>query len=382
MTLAPLTAWLRPLAALTRKELTQLWRDRILLLFVLYAFTVDIYLAGSGVTLQVSHARTVLSDADHGPAARELAGRLVAPTFRLEPAPIPAKAARERLDRGEAMLAIDIPPRFSADLAAGRDTSLAVYADTSNSVQGFLAASYVNRVVSRLAIETGLARLGAGSGGSLPMVENRVRAWYNPNQDDAWFMSLSQLLNIITVFAILLPASAAVREKERGTVEQLLVSPLTAMQILLPKVLAMGGVILLATALSLALVLWPQFGVPCRGSLPLFFALTALYVAATSGLGLFIATVARNMAQVGMLTILVLAPMLFLSGAWTPPEAMPSWLVQLMAISPLHHFMDIAFGILLKGQDLVALARPVAALALIGSLLAALGLWRFRRQFG
>jgi ABC-2 type transport system permease protein len=195
-------------------------------------------------------------------------------------------------------------------------------------------------------------------------------------------MSISQLLNIITVFSLLLPAAAAVREKERGTVEQLLVSPLSPLQILLPKVLAMGGVILLAVLMSLSLVLWPVFAVPVRGSLGLFLALSALYIAATSGLGLFIATVARNMAQVGMLTILIIAPMLFLSGAWTPPEAMPGWLAQAMVISPLHHFMDIAFGILLKGEGLPELARPVVALLIIGSVLAGLGLWRFRRQFG
>lgn len=384
--LLTLRDWMRPMLALTRKELTQLWRDRVLLLFLVYAFTVDIYLAGSGVTLQVSHARTVISNADHGVAARELTGRLVEPTFRVDvQAHTPAQALAE-LDRGGAMLALDIPPRFSADLAAGRQTTIGLWADTSNSVQGFMAASYITRVVSRFGIETGLSQaLGQGAGvaaGSLPTVDNRIRAWYNPNQDDAWFMSLSQLLNIITVFAILLPAAAAVREKERGTVEQLLVSPLSPVQILLPKVLAMGGAILLAILLSLGFVLWPIFDVPCRGSLGLFFGLSALYVFSTAGLGLFIATVARNQAQVGMLTILLLAPMLFLSGAWTPPEAMPPWLAHAMVISPLHHFMDIAFGVMLKGQTAAALLQPIATLSVIGCLLFGFGLYRFRRQFG
>lgn len=374
-------AWARPMIALTRKELVQLWRDRILLVFLIYAFTCDIYLAGSGVTLQVSHASTVITDSDRASAARELRARLVEPSFSVRPGEVSPDAARKELDSGRAMLALDIPSRFTADLAAGRTTVVGLNVDTSNSVQGFLGASYVTRIVTQMGIEAGLAQLGGTGASSAPLVDNRIRAWYNADQNDAWFMAISQLLNIVTVFAILLPAAAAVREKERGTVEQLLVSPLSALQVVLPKVLAMGGVILLAVALSLCLVLWPIFHVPCRGSLPLFFGMTALYIFSTSGLGLFIATIARNLAQVGMLSILVLAPMLFLSGAWTPPEAMPSWLAHAMVISPLHHFLDIAFGIFLKAQDAYSLRPAIAGLSVIGSLLFGLGLYRFRRQF-
>lgn len=381
--MADLILWLRPLLALTRKELVQLWRDRILLLFLIYAFTFDIYLAGSGVTLQVSHAATVISDADRGAAARELRARLVAPTFAVQTGELTPNEVRQALDKGQAMLALDIPPRFTADLAAGRGSTLGLWVDTSNSAQGFLAASYATRIVSRMAVELGLAQLAAAGGEtSLPIIDNRIRAWYNADQNDAWFMAISQLLNIITVFAILLPAAAAVREKERGTVEQLLVSPLSPLQILLPKVIAMGGVILLAVVLALCLVLWPIFDVPCRGSLALFFAMTTLYIAATAGLGLFIATLARNLAQVGMLTIFILAPMLFLSGAWTPPEAMPHWLAEAMVVSPLHHFLDIAFGILLKSQSAAMLMRPILILLTIGVVLFGFGLYRFRRQFG
>ncbi|MBV1775360.1 ABC transporter permease [Burkholderiaceae bacterium DAT-1] len=380
--LTSMRLWLRPLAALTRKELLQLWRDRILLVFMVYAFTCDIYLAGSGVTLQVSHAATVITDADRGAAARELRARLVEPSFNVQPGHVNERDAMRALDRGEAMLALDLQPRMTADLAAGREVTVGLNVDTSNSVQGFLGASYVTRIVSEFGIQTGLAQLGGGNGMTLPMVQNRIRAWYNADQNDAWFMAISQLLNIITVFAILLPAAAAVREKERGTVEQLLVSPLTPLQIVLPKLLAMGGVILLTVMLSLNLVLWPIFGVPCRGSLGLFFAVTTLYIFSTAGLGLFVATIARNLAQVGMLTILILAPMLFLSGAWTPPEALPGWLAHGMVISPLHHYLDIAFGILLKGQGAGELLRPVMWLVGIGAGMFALGLYRFRRQFG
>jgi len=195
------------------------------------------------------------------------------------------------------------------------------------------------------------------------------------------WMSISELLTDITLFAIFLSGAAMVREKERGTVEQLLVSPLTPFQIVFPKMLAMTAVILAGTALSLFLILKCVFQVPMHGSLLLFFAVTTLYVFTTAGLGMFIATLARNMAQVGMLTALVFLPMIFLSGAWTPPEAMTYWMRGLMYISPLHYFLDASFGILLKGAGISMLWDSVLFIALIGSINFTLGMWRFRRQF-
>jgi len=150
---------------------------------------------------------------------------------------------------------------------------------------------------------------------TVPMLVDQHRIWYNPNQNDQWFIPLSELLTVITILAIILPAAAAVREKEHGTIEQLIVSPLTPIQILLPKVISMTLVILLGTAVSLFLVLEPVFHIPIKGSLPLFFGVTALYTVATSGLGLYIATMSRNLAQAAMLAILILMPMIFLSGA-------------------------------------------------------------------
>jgi ABC-2 type transport system permease protein len=208
-----------------------------------------------------------------------------------------------------------------------------------------------------------------------------VRVWFNPNQNDAWFMSISELLNVITAFSILLPAAAMVREKERGTIEQLLVSPLTPIQVMLPKTLAMMLVIQLGIVISLLTVLVPVFHVPIQGSLPLFFCITTLYIINLSGLGLFIATVTRNLAQAAMLSILVLAPMIFLSGIWTPPEAMPAAVRALTVFSPLYYYMDACYGILLKGADLRVLWDSVLGIVVLGCFTVGFGLWRFRRQF-
>lgn len=380
----PTQIWLRRLSVMTKKEYLQLMRDSVLLVFIVYAFTVDIYLAASGVTLQLNHAATVVRDLDRSQASRELISRFQAPYFRFDGMLGNDAQGQQLLDDGQAMLVLDLAPGFESDLQHGRQTALQMQVDTTNSVLGFLASSYTAQIVGSYGLETALAQAGLSGGNTaaLPLIENRTRVWYNPNQNDAWFMGLSELLNIITVFAILLPAAAMVREKERGTVEQLLVSPLSPFLIMFPKVLAMTSVILAGSALSLFGVLLPLFALPAKGSLALFFLMTAAYVFTTAGLGLFAATVARNLAQVGMLTILILAPMLFLSGAWTPPEAMPPWLRGLMYVSPLHYYIDIAFGIMLKGQTARELLPLIGGMLTLGGAVFGFGLYRFRRQFG
>ncbi|GGY20662.1 ABC transporter permease [Paludibacterium paludis] len=380
--------WLVPAVrrfrAMLVKELKQLGRDRVLLAFILYAFTVDIFLAASGVSLSLNNAATLVQDHDRTAASRELTGRFRPPYFRIDGQVAHDRDGLAALDSGQAMILLSIPPDLQKNLATGRQSQVAMQVDTTNSVLGFLATSDARQILARFGLESALARLGMPAGGAqaaLPVVNNEIRVWYNPNQDDSWFMGISQMLNITTVFSVLLPAAAMVREKERGTVEQLVVSPLSPLGILLPKVVSMTGVILCGIALSLFLILIPLFGIPVKGSVGLFFGLSALYVFTTAGLGLFAATIARNLAQAGMLSILILAPMLFLSGAWTPPEAMPSWLRGLMFASPLHYYLDIAFGVLLKGQGVGELAVSIAGMGGIGILVFAAGLVLFRRQF-
>ena len=289
------------------------------------------------------------------------------------------------LDDGQTMFVLDIPPGFQEDLLAGRPTGVQLQVDTTNTVLAVLGTSYASQIVARFGLEAGLERAGLGGASELqtvPRIEDDHRVWFNPNQKDEWFMSLSQLLNMITLVAIMLPAAAMVREKERGTVEQLVVSPLSPFQIMFPKVLAMTAVILAGTLPSLGTVVFPVFGVPLRGSFGLFLVVTALYVFTSAGLGLFAATIARNLPQVGMMTILIFAPMVFLSGAWTPPEAMPMWLRAMMIFSPLHHFMDVSFGVFLRGAGMDLLWDSVLAIAPLGGAIFAFGLWRFNRQFG
>ncbi len=370
------------MAAMTGKELLQLARDTLLVLAVIYLFTLDIMMAG-GVKMDLNQATVMVHDSDHSLASRELIHRFQPPYFQLGGEILDQKEGIQLLDQGKALVVLDIPPRFQHDLIQGRPTQVQVQVDTSNIVLGTLAASYSGQIIGQYGFDAALQRLGLSAEGlaAVPMLVDRHRVWYNPNQKDSWFMSISELLTVITVLAMMLPAAAAVREKERGTIEQLLVSPLTPLQILLPKVIAMTLVILLGTALSVGLILHGVFHVPMKGSLSLFFAVTAMYTFAMSGLGLFISTVSRNLAQAAMMTIMIMMPIILLSGAWTPPEAMPVGIRQAMYISPLYYYIEISYAILLKGAGIKILWDSLLGLGMLGSLVFSFGVWRFRRQF-
>jgi ABC-2 type transport system permease protein len=255
--------------------------------------------------------------------------------------------------------------------------------DTSQANTGYLASSYAARIVARFS-EDQARRNILRAGGDLrlaPSIRNELRVWYNPGLNDQWFNTISELLTMVTVACILLPAAAMIREKERGTLEQLLVSPLTPLQIMLSKLLSMMLVMLCGTTVAVFGIMMPFYGVPFVGSVPLFFLLTALYAFTNAGLGLVAATFARNSAQVGLVVLLMVMPIVMLSGTWTPMESMPAWLRALMYLSPLRHFIEIAYGILLRGAGFGVLWDSVLPMAAIGVALFALGLARFRTQF-
>ncbi len=374
--------WGRRLAAMTWKEILQLSRDVPLLLFLLYSFSLSVVVSGAGITMQLTNAELLVHDADHSHSSRELIHRFQLPYFTFAGEISDPREGLRQLDQGRVMVLLEIPPRFHEALMSGERTAVQVLVDTTNAPQGLSAAGYSVRIAGLFGTETGLASAGlSGAEAAMPRVSSAHRVWFNPTQDERWFQSIAHVLRMTTIFAVLLPAAALVREKERGTVEQLLVSPLSPFQIMFAKVLAMSGVILLALSLALYGVLHPVFHVPMKGSTGLFFLLTSLHVFTTAGFGLVAATIAKNQAQVGMMTLFVVGPMLLLSGITSPYESMPKWVQTVMTFSPLRYYIDITYGVMLKGAGLDLLWKPVGAMLLLGGALFGFGMWRFRRQF-
>jgi ABC-2 type transport system permease protein len=355
------------LLALVRKELLELGRDTVLLVFLIYAFTGDIMLAAKGIRLDLHNASVGVVNQDHSALSRELVYDFAAPYFRTRSASS-EKALLRRLDAGDDMAGLVIPPRFEADLEQGRAASVQLFLDGSRASQAPLAESYAREIVARLGrtVAADRLQLAPDALSALPVITPELRVIFNPNREEAWFQGLEEMLMMISLLAIALPAAALVREREHATIEQLLVSPLAPWEILLAKTVASTITLLFCTAGAVLGLLIPILHVPVRGSLILFFASAALFIFTMSGLGLLTASVCRTMPQVAMVTILVAAPILFLSGAWTPPEAMPAWFARLTILSPLRFFNDITLGIFIRGATFDDLVPAVAAMTALG----------------
>ena len=287
------------------------------------------------------------------------------------------------LETGKVMVALDIPPEFERDLHESRTTQIQLQVDGSDAPLAYLCSNYAGQIVGGFADEIAIRRAGVSDSelDRLPIIDTRERVWFNPNRDDKPFQAIYDLATMIVLFSMMLPATGLAREKERGTIEQLMVSPLTPMQIMLSKVLPMTTIIVAATAICLYVVIEGALGVDLRGSKVLFLALTGLSSFVMSGLGLLIAAVTRNIAQVGLISILLLPIMLMLSGSDTPPEMMPTALLPVMYASPLHHYLNIMHGILLRGAGLGLLWDSVLYMALLGTVLFGLGIFKLREQF-
>ena len=214
---------------------------------------------------------------------------------------------------------------------------------------------------------------------SVPKVDLAVRARFNPTLNHTWFGALAQIINQIAMLSIILTGAALIREREHGTIEHLLVMPVTPFEIMLSKVWSMGLVVLLASSLSINLVVQGLMHVPVAGSLALFFAGAALVLFSTTSMGIFLATLARNMPQFGMLMILVLLPLQMLSGGTTPRESMPKLVQDVMLFAPTTHFVELGQAILFRGAGIGVVWPQFAATAAIGVAFFLIALTRFRR---
>jgi len=374
--------WLRRLYVMTVKELIQLSRDRALIGLFVFAFTASVF-SGGLQSVELQNAFLTVIDFDKTATSRELAARFQPPYYWVRGEVADANTGVRQLDRGETMLLLEIPPRFEASIAKREPTAVMLQVDTTVSLTGLQAAAYGQQIARGFALERGLGGLGvsSGSGGNAPLLRNETRVWFNPDQRQTWFWSISQLIMMISLLTILLSTAAMAREKERGTIDQLLVSPLSAVQIMLPKIIAMTFVVLIGSMLSVFIVLGPVFHVAIKGSLALFFAITAVYAFTTTGLGLLAATLTRNMSQAGLLAILVFLPIVLVSNIHTPLEVMSPWFHRLVSLNPLAHYIDLTYGILLRGAGLAIMWKHVLYMASLGGLVFGVSVWRFRRQF-
>lgn len=356
------------------KELRSLRHDTVLLVLVLYAFTYAIYSAATGTSSELRNTALAVVDEDHSALSARLTDSFLKPYFRA-PREIPLSEVDEAMDTARFTFILDIPPNFQRDLLRGRQPQLQLNIDATAMLQAGAGAHYIQRIVS----DDLLAFAHRSAVASTVAARLATHMRFNPNLTSAWFVSVMELINNVTMLAMILAGGALIREREHGTIEHLLVMPLHPYEIMLAKVWANGLVVLIGAALALWLMVHGVLGVPIAGSIPLFFCGTILYLMSATSLGILLATLARSMPQFGLLFILVVLPMLILSGGNTPLESMPGGLQRFMEAFPSTHFVRFAQAILYRGAGFEVVWPDFVAVAAIGALFFVVALLRFRK---
>ena len=355
------------------KELWSLVRDPMLLVLIVWTFTVAIYVAATAMPDSLHNAPIAIVDGDGSPLSARIVSSFYPPHF-MTPAMVSLAEVDAGMDRGDFTFALDIPPNFQKDVLAGRTPAIQLNIDATRMGQAFTGNAYIQQMVASEVNEF-IQRYRSSA---VPPVDLALRMRFNPNLEQAWFGSLMEIINNVTMLSIILTGAALIREREHGTIEHLLVMPVTPAEIMLAKVWSMGLVVLLAALVALVFVVQGALWVPIQGSLALFMLSAALHLFATTSMGIFLATLARSMPQFGMLLVLVVLPLQMLSGGSTPYESMPQLVQDIMQVAPTTHFVSAAQAILYRGAGIDVVWPQLLAILAIGSLLFIASLRRFR----
>jgi len=356
------------------KELRSLLRDPMLLVLVVLAFTVMVYAAATAAPETLHKAPIAVVDEDRSQLSQSIVNTFYPPYFML-PVMITPSEVDSGMNAGRYTFALNIPSGFQRDVLAGRSPEIQLSVDATQMQQAFTGSGHIQAIVIGEVTDF-VQRYRAAT--SL-LVDLALRARFNPALNPSWFMGLMELINLITMLSIILTGAALLREREHGTVEHLLVMPVTPFEIMVAKVWSMALVVLVAATFSLIFIVKGLLSVPIEGSILLFLAGATLHLFATTSMGIFLATFARSMPQFGMLLILVIIPLQILSGGMTPRESMPELVQTLMLGAPSTHFVILGQAILYRGAGLSVVWPQFIALVLIGTSFFTVSLARFRK---
>jgi ABC-2 type transport system permease protein len=370
------------LLSLIRKEFIQIVRDPRTLYITFAVPVVQIFLLGYTATTDVRNVPLAVFDQDRSPASRRLLDAYrAADYFRLAFDVDSEVEMRALIENGEARAGLVIPPDYAERTLTGETAQVAFVLDGSDPTvasTSLAAAELIGQAHATRLLVDRIARTGMTSAVRFP-VEVRSRVWYNPDLVSAFFMVPALIGMILQLLTSMLTATAIVRERERGTIEQLIVTPIRSWELIVGKIVPY---VLLAFIDTLEILvvgtLW--FGVPIRGSLGLLLALSCLFLVSSLGIGLFLSTVARTQQEAMMLTWFTLLPTVFLSGFFFPLAAMPPALQAISHLVPLRYYLVIIRSVLLKGVGAETLLPEIAALAIFGAVLMGAAALRFRKR--
>jgi ABC-2 type transport system permease protein len=370
------------LISLIRKEFIQIIRDPRTLVIAILIPVMQLFLLGYAATNDVRNIPLAVFDQDRGPAARALLDAYRASDYFLLTYDVNSEAEiRQLIDDGDARAGLIIPPDYSEMLQAGGETEVMFVFDGSDATATKTALAAAQQIGSAHATRIQSQRVelsGLPSTERLP-VEIRTQVWYNPDLLDSYFMIPGLIGTILYMITAILTASAIVRERERGTIEQLIVTPIRSWELVIGKLTPYVLIALFNTLETLFIGSW-WFGVPIRSDLGLILALSSLFLITSLGIGLLASTVAKTQQEAMITVFATMLPALMLSGYFFPIEAMPQWLQAISYFIPLRYYLTIIRSLLLKGVGIQSLQTEIFALVVFGAGLMTLAALRFRKR--
>jgi ABC-2 type transport system permease protein len=358
------------------KELVSLYRDPVLLFLILYAFTFSVYTPAKRAVMEVVNASIAIVDEDDSEVSRRIRDAMLPPLF-LPAALISFSDINKKMDAGKFTFVVNIPPKFQRDLARDAKPVVQIISDATAMSQAGRGPGYIQKIINQTVAPFWPE---AGKVQDKPLADLNIRARFNPNLEQSWFVAVNQVINNISVLAIFLTGAAVLREREHGNIEHLLVMPLRPFELMFAKVWANGLVVMIAALGSLFFIVKGAVGVPVAGSILLFTAGMAIYLFSVTSLGIMLATVVRLMPQFGLLAFPVFIAMSLLSGGQTPLESMPVALQRIMQFVPSTHFVAFSQAVLFRDATFAMVWSSMAKMFLIGAVYTVFTLSRFRKM--
>lgn len=356
------------------KELKIVLYDKGMLIFIVYVFSVAIYIGGTKTSTELKNGSIAFVDSDKSQLSQRLIDAFYKPRFNT-PDIISYYDIDKKMDSGYYTFIVLIPSEFEKDVLSNNVPEIQVNIDATRMTQAGIGASYVRNIINQ-EIETFLKKSSENSFN--PKLVTRYK--YNQNLTGDWFGSINEIINNIVMISILLSAASLVREREHGTIEHLMVMPLSSFEIMISKILAVCIIVLIGVCFSIFFIVEILLQIPISGSIVLYLFSTFLVLFATTSMGVFIGTIVKNMPQLGMVFILTILPLMMLSGTMSPYESMPLVLQYLMNLMPTSHFVELSQAILFRDAGITIVYKQMINIFLIGVVFFTITLLIFKKS--
>ena len=367
---------IKNILALSAKELRSLFSDTVLVVLIVFAFTALVHFAATGINNDVNNASVGVIDADQSVLSHRILDALQQPHFQ-KPVPVRREEVNELLDKGKLMFVLEFPPNFQRDVEMGREPKVQLLTDATNMAQAGLGQSYIGHIFQNELVDF-LKQKDLID--EMTPVKSVATLVFNPNATDMWPAAVMEVDHMITMITLVLVGAAVIRERERGTIEHLLVMPVNSAEIVLAKIIANGLVICTIALLSMRFMVGGLLQVPLLGSLTLFALGAGLFMFSIASLAVMLATLAPTMPQYSLLMMPVYIIALMFSGSSSPRSNMPETAQWISEYWPTTQFMTFAQNILLRGAGFEVVWPQMVAMTISGALFLGFALLRFRKM--